>query len=156
MDLKELDEQVKDFVGKVVTVNKLLSALDTVKGQYDELLSSTKAFIKEKEAVNAFGDSVNQKLELLTNENVKRNEEAVNGIKEVTEEIQGDLGSFQEDLNAAKKDIVSLTNELKNIKKELGALQDLIQANQTVLLEKIAALHHRVENPPKKGLFGLG
>jgi uncharacterized coiled-coil protein SlyX len=163
MDLKELDENVKDFVGKVNTINKLMLSLESIHTQFSEILKDSKTFIEEKKDVTEFGNAVNDKLEKLTTLNQKRNDDSIEKIEKVVSRVESDLGFLQKGINELSKMVVGLHDEIdksndkvKDLNNKVSALDQLVNSTHKETLEKIAALHNRVENPPKKGFFGLG
>ena len=62
-------------------------------------------------------------------------------VKEETKKVQVNLLTLQEEISAIKTESAKQFNELKT--------------QQGLILDKIAALHHRIDNPPKKKFLGI-
>jgi uncharacterized phage infection (PIP) family protein YhgE len=153
MNLNELDEKVQGFVSKIKTVDQLISALEKINDDYSDSMVEFNAIVKEKAQLNQIGDDVNKQLKSLIDGIEEKNRSSLQQLSGFVEKIKLD----NQDLKLEVSKLINVVSDFVNFSKEANEkVEKNLKQGQELILEKIAALHDRVENPPKKGLFGLG
>ena len=71
------------------------------------------------------------------------------------EAVQTEMKEIKQSVHKQTETILELKSEILSLKAEQTNQFNTITSNQHTIVDKISALHHRIENPPKKKFLGL-